>query len=69
MKTLRLPPFENDFPLHPQGWSCKCPTAASTPSVELMFPGGVRKRCPACRAVWLELEQLELPAWMRNIGE
>jgi hypothetical protein len=72
MKTLRLPPFENDFPLHPQGWRCRCPTAASAPapaSVELTFPGGARKRCPACRAVWLELDQLELPAWMRNLRE
>lgn len=72
MKTLRLPPFENDFPVHPQGWKCQCPTGASTAApatVELTFPGGARKRCPACVAVWLELDELEIPAWMRNIGD
>jgi len=70
MKTLRLPPYENDYPVRPMGWNCKCPaahSAAAPATVELTFPGGARKRCPACRAVWLELDEPQRPPWMHKL--
>ncbi len=58
MRTLRLPPYQNDFPLRSRGAGCfRCPRSVNTAAsvhLELSLPTGARMRCQSCGAVWLE---------------
>jgi len=65
MKTLRVPPYENTYPLRAHGAPCpKCPTAEGASIVtDRLFPGGARMRCQSCGSEWLEQET---PVWIQR---
>ncbi len=58
MRTLRVPPFENAYPVRRFGSGCdRCGAIrgnAKGALAEVVFPGGARMRCQTCGAVWLE---------------
>lgn len=57
LRTLRLPPDPDAYPVRPRGAACtQCAQRGTQPSTrtELVFTGGVRMRCGTCDAVWLE---------------
>ena len=58
MRTLRVPPFHTVYRVRPMGSLCaRCRGAskiAKPALIEATFPGGARKRCPSCNAVWIE---------------
>jgi len=59
LKTLRVGPYAQAYPLQPRGAPCpQCRQRGqqSSTRTELVFPGGVRMRCGSCEAVWLEEE-------------
>jgi len=65
MKMLRVPPFENSYPVLARGEPCpRCPsTAGSSVSTDCVFPGGARMRCQNCGCEWLEHEA---PTWVQR---
>ncbi len=60
MRTLRVPPYDAVYPFRPAGAGCeRCSrkiAAVNEVITECAYPGGSRKRCRACDAVWLEGE-------------
>jgi hypothetical protein len=61
MKILRMPPYENAYPVRPAQSSCsRCretPTnEAGGFQTESTFPGGWKVRCSTCGEAWLVLE-------------
>jgi hypothetical protein len=60
MRTLRVEPFEQAYPVRPFGSSCGCGAVRGTPAgalVHCVFPGGARMGCQSCEAVWLEVDR------------
>jgi hypothetical protein len=59
-KLLRLPPYQNAYPVRPTGSAC--PTCArrdgraSQVSTERTFPDGRKMACVDCHTAWLEVE-------------
>ena len=53
-RLLRLPPYENDYPVRPRSWSCTCDSPR--PYTARIFPGGARICCDACKLTWLEFD-------------
>ena len=63
MRTLRVAPFERDFPVRARGAGClrcKSQTTSNSPHSSLFtdasFPGGSRMRCEKCGGIWVELD-------------
>jgi hypothetical protein len=58
-RTLRLQPYENDYPVRPRPSSCGC----SSPQTFTLgvFPGGSKHRCGRCGFTWLELDGGDAP--------
>ena len=61
MRTLRIAPFERDFPVRARGGGClRCKskeTSHSSLFTDVSFPGGSRMRCERCGGIWIELDQ------------
>jgi hypothetical protein len=56
MRLLRVPPYENDFPVRPRMSACPtCPISRAFTTT--IFPGGSKHQC-ACGAAWLEFDVL-----------
>jgi hypothetical protein len=59
-KLLRLPPYQDAYPVRALGSACAdCPPAearSSEVTVERTFPDGRKVVCLGCRGCWLELE-------------
>ena len=59
-KLLRLPPYQNAYPVRPTGSpcaDCQAPEGrANEVTTERTFPDGRKMVCLACRTTWLELE-------------
>lgn len=60
LRTLRLPPHENELELRAKGSGCPaCPRPfGAVPSTRtvLVWPEGARLRCDGCGREWLELD-------------
>lgn len=61
LKVLRVPPFENAYPVRPRGSACShCPKGDGHPvetATLLIFVGGAKMGCRACGEAWLELDE------------
>lgn len=60
LKILRVPPFENAYPIRPRGAACaKCPRGDGHPvetTTLMTFAGGAKMGCRGCNEAWLELD-------------
>ncbi len=64
MRTLRVAPFERDFPVRARGAGClRCKSQATSSNsshsslfTDASFPGGSRMRCERCGGIWVELD-------------
>jgi hypothetical protein len=59
-KLLRLPPYQDAYPVRAAGSACLAcgprATAAAELATERTFPDGRKVVCLACRSAWLEVE-------------
>jgi hypothetical protein len=56
-KLLRLPPYQQAYPVRPTGAPCPaCGPEGGELTTERTFPGGRKVVCLACRRAWLEVE-------------
>lgn len=63
LKTLRVPPYDAVYSVHPRG--APCPScgqsggAQGAVNVDVVFPGGARVRCQSCETAWIQDDQPE----------
>jgi hypothetical protein len=60
LRVLRVPPYQDAYPVRPRGSGCeRCSPGGGHPveiSTLLTFEGGAKMGCRGCNGAWLELE-------------